>query len=251
MADRTSIPITQATWNPVTGCDRVSPGCKRCYALTFAKRLSGRYGYPKQAQFSVTLHPNRLGQPQRWRRPRTIFVCSMGDLFHADVAEQTLTDIFTIMAETPRHTYMVLTKRPARMACWLRSAPKSILQQVKNNLWLGVSAEDQQRANERLPLLIASWPGRRVACLEPLLGPIDLRSWLPVLDWVITGGETGTGGRKADPENVRAVRDQCAVAGVPLFFKQWGGRHNKQLKNTLDGRKWEQLGGYTTLKARG
>jgi protein gp37 len=218
--------------------------------MAFAKRLSGRYGYPKQAPFSVTLHSNRLDQPRRWKRPRTIFVCSMGDLFHAYVSDKTVADIFTIMAETPCHTYMVLTKRPARMAGWLRSLSKSLLQQVKGNVWLGVSAEDQQWANERLPLLIASWPGRRVACLEPLLGPIDLRSWLLALDWVITGGETGAGGRKADPENVRSVRDQCTAAGIPFYFKQWGGRHNKQLQNTLDGRKWEQLGGYTTIKVR-
>jgi len=217
--------------------------------MAFAKRLSGRYGYPKEAPFSVTLHANRLDQPHLWKRPRTIFVCSMGDLFHADVTDQTITDIFSIMAATPRHTYMVLTKRPLRMACWLRSVPNCLLTQVKGNVWIGVSAEDQQRADERLPLLIASWPGRRVACLEPLLGPIDLSPWLNVLDWVINGGETGAGGRKADLGDLRAVRDQCSAAGVPLFFKQWGGRKNKQEKNTLDGKKWEQLGGYISPKA--
>ena len=246
MADRTRIPITQATWNPVTGCDRVSPGCKRCYAMAFAKRLYGRYGYPRQAPFSVTLHPNRLNQPQRWKRPRTIFVCSMGDLFHDEVSDKTLNEIFTIMAETPRHTYMVLTKRPERMAFWLRNTSGWLLQKLKENVWFGVSVEDQQRANERLPFLIINWPGQRVACLEPLLGPIDLRSWLRELDWVITGGETGPGGRKVDPRHLREVRDQCVAVGVPLFFKQWGGRHNRRLPNTLDGRKWEQMADYTS-----
>ncbi len=250
MSDRTSIPITETTWKPVTGCDRVSPGCKRCYAMAFAKRLSGRYGYPKESPFSVTLHPNRMDRPHRWKRPRTIFVCSMGDLFHTDVADQTLTDIFTVMAETPRHTYLVLTKRPVHMAWWLRSAPRSLLKQVKGNVWLGISAEDQQRAKQRLPLLIASWAGRRVACLEPLLGFIDLSPWMCALDWVISGGETGAGGRIADPMNVRAVRDQCVAAGVPLYFKQWGGRQNKEISNTLDVKKWEQLGGYTSNSAR-
>lgn len=219
--------------------------------MAFAKRLSGRYGYPKKHPFSVTFHSNRLDQPRRWRKPRTIFVCSMGDLFHADVPEETLKDIFTVMAETPRHTYMVLTKRPLRMASWLRKTPESLLCQVRENVWLGVSAEDQRRADERLPSLISAWPGRRVACLEPLLGFVDLNLWLRELDWVITGGETGAGGRKAKLKDVRAVRDQCLAAGVPLFFKQWGGWKNKQLKNTLDGKKWEQLGAYIPRKVAG
>ena len=206
-----------------------------CYALTFARRLAGRYGYPKETPFAVTLHPGRLDQPRRWKKPRTIFICSMGDLFHPGVTDEALAVIFSIIADTPRHTYMVLTKRPERMARWLRNAPESLLQKVRGKLWLGVSAEDQQRAGERLPLLVAAWPGRCIACLEPLLGRIDLSPWLHALDWVITGGETGAGGRQADPEHLRAVRDQCVAAGVPLFFKQWGGRMNKQLENTLDG----------------
>jgi protein gp37 len=219
--------------------------------MAFAKRLAGRYGYPKLAPFSVTFHPKRLDQPKRWTKPRTVFVCSMGDLFHADVADKTVTDIFTVMAETKWHTYMVLTKRPLRMTRWLRSAPGSLLHQVQYNVWLGVSAEDQQRAEERMPLLVAEWPGRRVACLEPLLGPIYLRAWLHKIDWVITGGETGAGGRKANREDLRIVRDQCIAANVPLFFKQWGGQNNKQLENTLDDEKWEQLGGYIPREVRG
>lgn len=144
-----------------------------------------------------------------------------------------------------------LTKRPMRMTRWLNDAPKSILRQIQHNTWLGISAEDQQRADERIPLLIADWPGRRVACLEPLLGRIDLNTWLHALDWVITGGETGAGGRRANLGDMRAVRDQCSAAGVPLFFKQWGGRNNKQLENTLDDKKWEQLGGYIPRETRG
>lgn len=245
MADRTRIPIVQATWNPVTGCNRVSPGCRRCYARSFARRLAGRYGYPKENPFTVTVHPSRLHQPLLWVKSRTIFACSMGDLFHTDVDDATLNSVFSIIAETARHTYLILTKRPARMAAWLRNAPKALLLKVQSNLWLGVSVEDQQRANERLPLLIRAWPGRRIACLEPLLDGIDLSPWLNALDWVIAGGETGSGGRQADAAHLRVVRDQCVVAGIPLFFKQWGGRKNKKLENTLDGKKWEQLGGDT------
>jgi protein gp37 len=165
----------------------------------------------------------------------------MGDLFHTDVDDATLAAVFGVIAGTARHTYLVLTKRPARMADWLRNAPKALLRKVQGNLWLGVSVEDQQRANERLPLLTHAWPGRRIACLEPLLDRIDLSTWLNALDWVIAGGETGSGGRQADAAHLREVRDQCVAAGVPLFFKQWGGRKNKQLGNTLDGKKWEQL----------
>ena len=245
MTDRTRIPVVQATWNPVTGCDRVSPGCKRCYARSFARRLAGRYGYPKENPFAVTVHPDRLNQPRRWIKPRTIFACSMGDLFHDDVDDATLAAVFNMIAESSRHTYLILTKRPARMAGWLCDASEALLRKLQGNLWLGVSAEDQQRANERLPLLIRAWAGRRIACLEPLLGRIDLSQWLNSLDWVIAGGETGSGGRQADAAHLRIVRDQCVAAGVPLFFKQWGGRKNKQLENTLDGKKWEQRGNDT------
>lgn len=248
MADGTAIPLVHATWNPITGCDRVSPGCRHCYALGFARRLAGRYGYPKSDPFAVTLHPDKFDQPLRWKKPRTIFVCSMGDLFHPKVTDNTLETIFSVFAETPQHTYMVLTKRPKQMVGWLKKAPESLLRRVNRNLWLGVSAEDQQRANERIPLLINAWSGYRFVCLEPLLGCIDLQRWMHALDWVITGGETGTGGRQAEINHLRKIRDQCVEAGVPLFFKQWGGRNNKKRANTLDGEKWEQQGKYTAMR---
>jgi len=159
MADRTNIPIAQATWNPVTGYDRFSPGCKRCYAVAFAKRLAGRCGYPKHAPFSVTLHPKRLDQPLRWKRPRTIFVCSMGDLFHAELTNKTVTDIFSIMAETPCHTYIVLSKRPARMADWPKKAPESLGRQVSENVWMEVSTADQQRLAGQTRCLLGAVAG--------------------------------------------------------------------------------------------
>jgi protein gp37 len=247
MADRTGVPVAAATWNPVTGCDRLSPGCRRCYALAFARRLAGRYGYPRETPFAVTYHPDRLDRPRRWKAPRTVFTCSMGDLFHAEVPDEIVARVFAVMADTRRHTYMVLTKRPSRMARWLDRAPEPLLRRAMENVWLGVSAEDQRRAGERLPPLIAAWPGRRIACLEPLLGRVDPGRWLPDLDWVIAGGETGPGGREADPDHVRLVRDRCAAAGVPFFFKQWGGRSGKARGNALDGDRWEQLGDYRAV----
>ncbi len=248
MADRTAIPVTQATWNPVTGCNPVSPGCKRCYAKGFAARLAGRYGYPKDAPFRVTVHEDRMGQPRAWKKPRTVFTCSMGDLFHKDVPDAVVERVFLAMSETKRHTYMVLTKRPERLIWWLEAAPAGMILKCLKNVWVGVSAENQECAEQRLEPLVRAWPGRRIACLEPLLERVNIRPWIKYVDWVVAGGETGPGGREADPDHVRFVRDQCMAAGTPFYFKQWGGRNNKHKENTLDGRKWEQLGAY---RARG
>ena len=247
MADRTDIPLTEATWNPVTGCSPISPGCRRCYARRFASRLAGRYGYPREHPFAVTVHEERFVLPSRWRKPRHIFVCSMGDLFHADVSDALRSRVFRTMAATPHHTYMVITKRAEGMAAWFAGPGREFVEPLRKALWMGVSAENQARAEQCVPPLLTSWPGLRLVCAEPLLDTVDLSPWLGGsrgtggVDWVICGGETGSGGVPARPEHVRALRDQCAAAGVPFYLKTWGGPNRKLTGNLIDGRAWEQM----------
>ena len=237
---------TDETWNPVTGCTKVSAGCKHCYAERMAKRLEGRFGYPKKNPFEVTLHPDRLDEPLRWRKPRRVFVASMSDLFHAEIPDDFLDRVFDVMdppdGDPPSpHVFMLLTKRPDRMrdyawSTWAKCPPK--------NVWLGVSVEDQASADERIPMLLETPAAARFVSCEPLLGPVDLRN-LPSgtvyntrcmdaltagsgsstpwhLDWIIAGGESGPGARPAHPDWFRSVRDQCAAAGVAFFMKQMG-----------------------------
>jgi len=219
---------TGVTWNPITGCTKISEGCKRCYAERMSKRLAGRFGYPADDPFRVTVHRDKLDTPFGWRKPRTVFVCSMGDLFHKDVHLSTQVNVWRTMAHTPQHTYIVLTKRADRMASALR--PLSQTFGTLPNVWLGVTAENQQRANERIPLLLQAPAAVRFVSVEPMLGPVDLRWYLGTgemlsshyLDWVIVGGESGPDARPMHPDWARGVRDQCVAAGVPFFFKQWG-----------------------------
>lgn len=299
MADRSSIEWTEATWNPIVGCSLVSPGCTNCYAM----KMAGRLGAMKtSAHYAGTTHPSKAGavwtgkvapapdriltQPLRWSRPRTIFVNSMGDLFHEDVPDAWIDRVFAVMALCPQHTFQVLTKRSKRMRAYIesRSKPDERGQPAEDirvqltawlatpswrarhptqakfsplgkfcasiawplpNVWLGVSAEDQKRADERIPDLLATPAARRFVSCEPLLGPIGLKripvaggwydaleGWRDVkeqfpgieetLDLVIVGGESGPGARPMHPDWARSLRDQCAVAGVPFFFKQWG-----------------------------
>ena len=225
------------TWNPITGCSPVSAGCDHCYARRMANRLRGRYGYPQDEPFKVTLHPDRLDQPLKWRKPRMIFVCSMGDLFHNDMSFTHIHDIFRVMAKCPQHRFIILTKRPKRM---LNSVPsiRCCLPDRLEHVWLGVSVEDQKTADERIPILLQVPAAVRVVSIEPMLGAIDLKwtwgafkqgnvakyptGWLERLDWVICGGETGPGARPMHPEWPREVLDDCQAAGVPFFFKQHG-----------------------------
>lgn len=259
----TKIEWTEATWNPVTGCTPVSAGCANCYARRMATRFAGRNGYPADEPFRVTLHPGKLADPLRWKKPRRVFVCSMGDLFHERVAAHTIAQVWAAMAVCPEHIFQVLTKRPQQMHDWLTDnnvrgmAAMEAANMVEDgdiqfdavshafdktgclsNVWLGVSIEDQATADERIPLLLQCPAAVRFASYEPALGPVDLygekRDYLsnlgrrngPViqrgLDWVIAGGESGPGARPAHPDWFRSVRDQCAEAGVPFFFKQWG-----------------------------
>ena len=235
MSDRSAIEWTEATWNPVTGCTKVSPGCDHCYAETFAERWRGVPDHPYEQGFDLRFWPERLDQPVQWKRPRTIFVNSMSDLFHQKVPASFVDRVLDTVRATPRHTYQVLTKRPGKMASVMgRLQPEPL-----SNLWLGTSVEDDARV-ARLDHLKDTPAAVRFLSLEPLLGPVPSLD-LAGIDWVIVGGESGPRHRPMDPGWVRDVRDRCVDAGVPFFFKQWGGRTPKAGGRDLDGRTWDHM----------
>lgn len=304
----TTIEWTDETWNPTTGCDRVSEGCDNCYALTMAKRLKGmgsakyqRDGDPRTSGpgFGLTVHPDTLEAPLRWRKQRRVFVNSMSDLFHKDVPNEFIARVFAVMALASWHTFQVLTKRPGRMAsllssdgfrstvwdhyCYDERAYKTGMRfdWPLPNVWLGTSVEDQRWADIRIPNLLDTPAAVRFLSCEPLLGPVDLGIGDPHrnhesddvhgfphprvcltcsnedtqtevlywrrdyshdigLHWVIVGGESGSNYRPMDPSWVRNLRDECEQAGVPFFFKQWGGDRPKSNGRTLDGRTWDE-----------
>ncbi|MFE4420385.1 DUF5131 family protein [Streptomyces sp. NPDC056817] len=282
----TKIEWTDETWNVVTGCEKVSPGCDNCYAETFAERWRGIPGHHFAAGFDVTLRPERLTLPLRWRKPKRVFVNSMSDLFHKDIPDEYIARVWAVMALTPHHTYQILTKRHGRMRSLVGSSdfrrlcekeqaalvnddatPLARYQREQKtsqwwsdfadplrNVWLGVSVEDQKRADLRIPALLDTPAAVRFLSCEPLLGPVDLTAYLagrlPVTDpeadapdgatvngmerhggewvrqqelhWVIVGGESGRGARPMAPQWATTLRDQCAAANMPFFFKQWG-----------------------------
>lgn len=242
VADRSAIEWTEATWNPTTGCDRISAGCDNCYALTLAKRLKAM-GNPKyQADghpvtsgpgFALQTHESALDIPRAWASPRVVFVNSMSDLFHARVPDDFVQAVFDVMADTPRHTYQILTKRPKRLARVAHDLSWPL------NVWVGVSVENAEtvwRIDElrKVPAAV------RFISAEPLLGSlagIDLSG----VDWLIAGGESGPKARSVDPLWIRELRDGCVAAGVPFFFKQWGGRTPKSGGRVLDGEEWSQM----------
>ena len=297
MADNTQIQWSDATWNPITGCSVVSPGCTNCYAMKLAggrlKHHPSRKGLTKDSKAGpvwtgeVRFNNKWLDQPLRWKRPRRIFVCAHGDLFHEKVENSWIHKVFAVMALSPQHQFQVLTKRSERMrryfrrrnrdlqlAWWSNFCGKSEEERrflynsprVLPNVWLGVSVEDQKRADERIPDLLQTPAAVRFISAEPLLGAIDLqllhydevtninaltgkhglayplRGEIDKLDWVIAGGESGNRTdkfRDCDPDWVRYLRDQCAEHGTPFFFKQWGGRTSKAGGNELDGELYE------------
>lgn len=242
MATSTGIEWTEVTWNPSTGCDRVSPGCENCYALAMAKRLkamgAAKYqldGDPRTSGpgFGLAIHPTTLEEPYSWRTPRTVFVNSMSDLFHARVPIGFIRDVFSVIADTPQHTYQILTKRSTR----LKRAAETL--EWPDNLWMGVSVESASVLHRIDDLRSVPAAVRFLSC-EPLLGPltgIDLAG----IGWVIAGGESGHGYRPIQIDWVRALRDSCADADVPFFFKQWGGRTPKSLGRRLDGQLWDEM----------
>ncbi len=242
MADKSAIEWTEATWNPTTGCDRVSPGCDHCYALTLSKRLkamgSPKYqndGDPKTSGpgFKLTLHPDSLDVPRRWGAPRLVFVNSMSDLFHDDVPLEYIMQVFKVIRETPQHTYQVLTKRAQRLS---REANKL---DWPPNLWMGVSVESR-RYTFRIDHLRKVPAAVRFVSAEPLLGPLSAVD-LEGVQWLIAGGESGANARPMKTEWVIELRDACASAGVAFFFKQWGGRTPKAGGRELEGELWDQF----------
>jgi len=233
MADRSAIEWTEATWNPVTGCSKVSPGCAHCYAETFAERWRGIPSHPYEQGFDLRLWPGRLEQPLRWRRPRMIFVNSMSDLFHEDIPEDFLRAIFDVMVGAEHHTFQILTKRHQRLAALAPALPWPA------NVWMGVSIENHRfvkRADylRRVPAAV------RFISAEPLLGPLDGLD-LSGIDWLIAGGESGPGHRPVRTQWLQALRDRCAQEQVAYFFKQWGGARSKTGGRLLDGRTWDQM----------
>lgn len=296
MADHSLIEWTDATWNPITGCSVVSPGCTNCYAMKLAgtrlKHHESRAGLTRDSKAGpvwtgeVRLNKQWLHQPIDWKKPRRIFVCAHGDLFAENVPDEWILDVFTVMAIASQHTFQVLTKRPDRMreflsrpdllediyANWyaFSGGAREVYSWPLPNVWIGVSAEDQQRADERIPELLDTPAAVRFVSAEPMLGPIDftpkadqtyqilsewygpngfdptgcqprlerMRGWFPKLDWIIVGGESGQGARPIlHPDWVRSIRDQCATAGVPFFFKQWGA-HLPAGQMQADRRLW-------------
>lgn len=242
MSDRSAIEWTEATWNPTTGCDRISSGCDNCYALALAKRLkamgAAKYqndGDPRTSGpgFDVTLHPDVLDVPYGWKSPRVVFVNSMSDLFHARVPLDFVRQVFQVMADTPQHTYQVLTKRARRLR---QIAPKL---DWPANLWMGVSVETESDLERVADLRHVPAAVRFLSC-EPLLGPLSSLN-LDGIHWVIVGGESGARHRPLHEAWVSEIRDLCHEADVAFFFKQWGGRTPKAGGRLLAGRTWDEM----------
>lgn len=236
MAIQTGIEWTDATWNPVSGCTKVSPGCDNCYAERFSERFRGTAGHPFEAGFDLTLRPHKLDEPLSWRRSRRIFVNSMSDLFHKDIPVQFIDRVFDTMEQAHWHVFQVLTKRSSLLRRYVNARYRNRV--APPHIWLGVSVEDKT-VLVRLRHLRETNAAVRFVSFEPLLedlGRLDLEG----IHWAIVGGESGPGRRPVDAAWVRAIRDQCRAADVAFFFKQWGGVTPKAGGNRLDGDSWLQ-----------
>lgn len=233
MADRSRIEWTEATWNPVTGCSEVSPGCAHCYAKTFAERWRGVPGHPYEQGFDLRLWPDRLEVPLRWRQPRVVFVNSMSDLFHEDIPDRYVAQVFDVMVRAEQHTFQVLTKRHERLAELASRLP------WPRNVWMGVTIENR-RFVHRADYLREIPSAVRFISAEPLLGPLEGLD-LSGIDWLIAGGESGPRHRRIDAEWVTELRDRCRVEDVAFFFKQWGGHRPKTGGRDLQGREWNEM----------
>jgi len=233
MATNSSIEWTDATWNPLTGCTKVSPGCKHCYAERMAKRLQAM-GRPNYANgFELTLHEDKLEEPLSWRKPRTVFVNSMSDLFHHDVPDEFIQRVFAVMRQASWHRFQVLTKRSGRLARMSNEIDWPA------NVWMGVSVENADYLF-RVDHLRQAGAAVKFVSAEPLLGPLSGLD-LTGIDWVIVGGESGPGARPMRPEWVTDIRDRCVAAGVAFFFKQWGGVNKARTGRVLEGRTWDEM----------
>jgi len=238
MSDNSKIEWTDATWNPVRGCSKVSPGCLHCYAETFAERFRGVPGHPFEFGFALRLVPEKLGEPIRWSRPRKIFVNSMSDLFHEGVPDDYIEKVCRVMLAAKWHTYQILTKRAHRMADLLQGKLRKAAD--ASHIWWGVSVENCKHGLPRIEKLREAKPKVAFLSIEPLLedlGSMDLRG----ISWVIVGGESGPGARPMLKEWVRGVRQQCCIFKVPFFFKQWGGARKFQTGRMLDGMTYDEF----------
>ena len=239
MAEHSKIEWTDATWNPVRGCTKISPGCKHCYAERFAERFRGVKGHPFEQGFDLRLIPGKIGEPLRWKSPQRIFVNSMSDLFHDDIPLDYIQRVFAVMNQASWHQYQVLTKRAERLEAIASELPWA------PHIWMGVSVENRDYL-WRIDHLRRTQAHIKFLSVEPLLGPlgqIDLRG----IHWVIVGGESGPGARPLHADWVADVRDQCQRAGVAFFFKQWGGVQKKRHGRELDGRTWDEMPALVTL----
>jgi protein gp37 len=238
VSDHTRIEWTDATWNPVRGCTKISPGCAHCYAETFAERFRDVPGHPYEQGFDLRLVPGKLADPLRWRTPKMVFVNSMSDLFHQDVPDAYIQDVVEVMLRASWHTYQVLTKRSARMRELLQTKLREAAD--AEQIWWGVSVENRRDGLPRVEDLRASPARTRFLSVEPLLEdlePFDLTG----IHWVILGGESGPGARPMNKEWVTVIRDRCQTAGVPFFFKQWGGTRKGKAGRSLDGQTYDQI----------
>ena len=264
----TKIEWTDRTWNPATGCTKISAGCQNCYASRMAHRLNGRYGYPLAPnEFKVTLHPGKLWGPPYWRKPSMIFVDSMGDLFHKDVPDDFILSVFAVMSASQQHMFQILTKRAERLLQWFEWAKSKLDRGLVfpaspwplPNVWLGVSAENQECADERIPWLLKTPAVVRFVSVEPMLAAIDLTRipinntgismnvlqrasvLAPHVHWVICGCESGPKARPTNTAWARDLRDQCSGAGIPFFLKQLVIDGKLEKMPTLDGRQWAEM----------
>lgn len=245
MADNSAIEWTDATWNPVTGCTKITAGCDHCYAQRFSERFRGVAGHPFERGFDLTLRPERIDQPLKWKRSRMIFVNSMSDLFHKGVPAEFIDKVFDTMEAAHWHTFQVLTKRSSRMRDYLRSRYGKSL--APAHIWCGVSVEDARGA-ARIEHLRQAPAAVRFLSVEPLIGAVG-PVVLDGIHWVIAGGESGPGARPMHIEWAREIRDQSAAQGVAFFFKQWGGIRPKSGGRDLDGRQWNELPAQRTAQA--
>jgi protein gp37 len=237
MADRSAIEWTDATWNPVTGCTKISAGCDNCYAERFSERFRGVRGPVFENGFDLSLRPERLLQPLEWKKPRMIFVNSMSDLFHKEIPKDHVHRVFNTMEQAHWHIYQVLTKRSSLMQRFL--AGRYSKTKAPRHIWFGVSIENEKAAS-RIAHLQRSNASTRFLSIEPLIGPVGKLA-LRGIDWVIVGGESGPGARPMDPSWVIDIRNQCVKADVRFFFKQWGGRTPKAGGRLLEGKEWNEF----------
>jgi protein gp37 len=238
MSATSSIEWTDATWNPVRGCTKISPGCARCYAATFAERFRGVKGHPYEQGFDLRLVPEKLAEPLLWTKPKTIFVNSMSDLFHEGVPDEYVGRVARVMQLADWHTFQILTKRPERMRDLFRG-PLAFAAELKH-VWWGTSVENRKHGLPRIDVLREIPAGMRFLSVEPLLedlGQLNLNG----IGWVIVGGESGAGARPVRKEWILGIRDQCDVAGVPFFFKQWGGLKKADAGRELDGKTYDGM----------